>query len=230
MGLQVTAPPRGQAFWNRFAGRYAARPIKDVAAHEAMLADAALRLRAGDRVLEIGCGTGGTAIRLAPGVLRYVATDYSAEMIRIARAKPAPANLQFREAAADRALDGGPFDAVVALLVLHLVDDLPGLLRAIHRSLAPGGVLVTRTWCFADLPVSLRLLFRLLRPLGLFPPAQFLTAADLQGRIAAAGFVIEDRRIFGQRPQAPYLVARKPLADRADSADAAISPFPNESL
>ena len=55
-------------FWNRFADRYAARPIKDVAAYEALLADVAARLKPEGKVLEIGCGTGGTAIRLAEGV------------------------------------------------------------------------------------------------------------------------------------------------------------------
>ena len=37
----------GAAFWDRFADRYAARPIRDVAAYEAMLADAAARAKLG---------------------------------------------------------------------------------------------------------------------------------------------------------------------------------------
>ena len=73
-------------FWDRVAERYAARPIKDVASYEAMLADVASRLTASDRVIEIGCGTGGAAIRLAPGVSQWKATDSSPEMVRIARA------------------------------------------------------------------------------------------------------------------------------------------------
>lgn len=84
-------------FWNRFADRYAARPIKDTAAYEALLADVAGRLHPTDRVLEIGCGTGGTAIRLAPVVAQFIATDFSAEMVRIANAKPAPDNLRFAD-------------------------------------------------------------------------------------------------------------------------------------
>lgn len=200
----------GKAFWNRFADRYAARPIKDVAAYEALLADAASRLRPTDRVLEIGCGTGGTAIRLAQGVARYVATDFSAEMIRIAQAKPAPGSLQFRVAAADDSPEGGPFDAVCAFNVLHLVDDLPGVLRRLHGGLAPGGLLICKTWCFADLGLRLRLLFRALRLVGLFPPAQFLTEADLSRAIEGAGFAIIDRRVFGARTENPYVVARKP--------------------
>lgn len=59
---------RAARFWNRFAGRCAARPIKDVAACEALLENVAVRLKPDDRVPEVGCGTGGTAIRLAEGV------------------------------------------------------------------------------------------------------------------------------------------------------------------
>ena len=49
---------RGQVFWDRFAERYAARQIKDVAAYEALIADAASRPTPDDTVLELGCGTG----------------------------------------------------------------------------------------------------------------------------------------------------------------------------
>jgi cyclopropane fatty-acyl-phospholipid synthase-like methyltransferase len=200
----------GARFWNRFADRYAARPIKDVAAYEALLSDVAARLRKTGRVLEIGCGTGGTAIRLAPHVSQFSATDFSTEMVRIAKAKPAPDNLHFKTSNAETALDGGPFDAICAFNVLHLVDDLPGLLFRIHAQLQPGGLLISKTWCFADLGLKLRLLFVGLRAFGLFPPATSLSVAQLRQAILDAGFEIVDQRIFGSLPQNPYIVARKP--------------------
>jgi predicted TPR repeat methyltransferase len=206
------AADRGAKFWDRFAERYAARPIKDVAAYEALLSDVAARLRKTDRVLEIGCGTGGTAIRLAPHVSQFTATDFSAEMIRIAAAKPAPDNLHFKTSNAETALDGGPFDAICAFNVLHLVDDLPGLLGGIHAQLRPGGLLISKTWCFADLGRKLRLLFGVLRVFGLFPPSATLGVAHLHRAILDAGFEIVDQRVFGERPQNPYIVARKPTA------------------
>ncbi len=196
-------------FWDRIAKRYAARQIKDVAAYEALLADVAARLKPGDRVLEIGCGTGGTAIRLASHVASYTATDFSAEMIRIARSKLAPATLHFERADAQRAFDGAPFDAICAFNVLHLVDDLPGLLRQIHFALKPGGLLISKTWCFADLGWKFRLLFAVLRLIGMFPSTARLTSASLTGAITEAGFVIIDQRIFGTHPQNPYSVAQK---------------------
>lgn len=202
-------------FWDRFAARYAARPIKDIQAHEALLADMAGRFRNSDCVLEIGCGTGLNAIRLAPGVARYAATDLSPEMIRIARDRLAavqsrPNGLVFRVADAEEALAAGPFDAVCALNVLHLVDDMPRLLRQIHASLKPGGLFLSKTWCFAELRPGLRFLFGGLRLIGLFPPASFLRCGDIDRALLDAGFDIVERKVFGAFPQNPYLVARRP--------------------
>jgi SAM-dependent methyltransferase len=182
--------PKGQLFWNRFADRYAARQIKDVAAYEALIADAAARLKPDDTVLELGCGTGGTAIRLAPSVARLIATDFSAEMIRIAKAKPAPGNLEFRVVDAEASFSSGQFDAICAFNVLHLVDDPAGLLADIHNHLKPGGLLISKTWCFGDLSRKLRILFRAMGMVGLFPPAHRLTIADLRTMITAAGLEI----------------------------------------
>jgi len=192
------------------ARRYAARPIRDPAAYDAMLADAATRLRPVDRVLEIGCGTGSIAIRLAPYAAGWIATDASPEMLRIARGKPAPDHLRFVLADAASAFDGVPFEAVCAFQVLHLVDNLPGLLSRIHENLRPGGLFLSKTWCFADMDPKLRALFRVLRALSLFPPASPLTKTVLREAIRHAGFVIEAERVFGPNPHGPYIVARKP--------------------
>lgn len=199
-----------QKFWNRIAGRYAARPLKDVAAYDAMLSAVASRLSPSDRVLELGCGTGGTAIRLAPNVAHWTATDFSSEMIAIARAKPAGENVLFQVADAQSAFDGGPFDVICAFNVLHLVEDQSALLAEILTNLKPGGLLISKTWCFADLTLKLRTLFAVLRAIGIFPAVTPLTISQLRHVFLKAGFEIVDERIFGKYRQNPYIVARKP--------------------
>jgi SAM-dependent methyltransferase len=132
-------------------------------------------------------------------------------MVAIARAKPAPRPVDFHVCSAETALSGGPHDAICAFNLLHLVDDLPAVLRQIHDQLAPGGRLISKTWCFADLGWPIRGLFGVLRLVGLFPPATALTADDLRRAINAAGLQIEADLLFGTRPQNPYIVACKPL-------------------
>jgi len=210
-GQPDTGLTRQQRFWNRFAARYAARPLKDPAAYEAMLAAVATRLTPAGRVLELGCGTGGTAIRLAPSVREWVATDFSAEMIRISCAKPGAEAVRFIVTDAATAFDGGPFDVVCAFNLLHLVDDLPALLDRAYATLTPGGVLISKTWCFGDLPLGMRAVFFVLRQVGLFPSALSLRGADLRHAMRASGFEIIEDRCFGSYPQNPYIVARKPL-------------------
>ena len=211
----------GASFWNRFADRYAARPIKDIGAYEAMLSDVAARLRSEDHVLEIGCGTGGTAIRLAPGVAQYIATDFSAEMIRIAKGKAAPPNLHFQLSDAVDLPQGGPFDAICAFNVLHLVEDPSELLHRLRQGLAPQGQLIMKAWCFADLPLRLRVLFRVLRLVGLFPPAHFLSQDHLNKLIEDAGFAVTVTRVFGSRGANPYIVAHV-----MEMPCASVSPIP----
>ena len=70
-----------------------------------MLADVASRLKDTDTVLEIGCGTGGIAIRLGPGFAQWTATDFSTEMVKIAQAKPSGGNVNFNASDSSNAFD-----------------------------------------------------------------------------------------------------------------------------
>ena len=200
---------RNLKFWNWIANRYAARQLSDVPAYEAMLQATAAHLSSSDRVLEVGCGTGGTAICLAPGVAEWIATDFSQEMVRIARAKPAGNNVRFEVTDAADALAGGPYDAICAFNVLHLVDDMPGLLARIHANLRPGGQLISKTWCFGDVKPSLRVGFRILRAVGLSPVASLITQDRLRQVICDVGFQITEQQVFGAHPQNPFIVARR---------------------
>lgn len=68
------ATPIDARFWNRVARRYARAKIGDPQGYERSLERTRALLGPGDRVLELGCGTGMTALRLAGSVQAYLAT------------------------------------------------------------------------------------------------------------------------------------------------------------
>lgn len=88
-------------------------------------------------ILEVGCGRGHLARRLAAAGHRVTAIDSSARAVRAARRIGVPAaRADFLE------YDGGPFDAVVFVLSLHHVASLPRAIDNAQRLLRPGGLLI----------------------------------------------------------------------------------------
>lgn len=202
-------------FWDRSSRKYAAGKIADQAGYERTLDRTSALLRPGDRVLELGCGTGTTALRLAGSVKTYLATDISREMIAIAEDKRAIdpiAGLAFRTTTAQGlALSDGPYNAVLGFNYLHLVRDLPGTLRHIRALLAADGLFISKTPCVGEMNLLVRLVLPLMRAVGLAPYAGVFRAAELCQIISAAGFnilAVENHATKGNDHR-PYIVARK---------------------
>lgn len=203
-------------FWDRTSRKYAKSAITDQAGYERTLDRTRALLKSDDRVLELGCGTGTTALRLAGDVREYLATDISAGMIAIANEKlaaaPVPA-LVFRAATVDAlSLDAPPpFNAVLGFNYLHLVRDLPGALRNIHALLAANGLFISKTPCVGDMNPLIGLAVPAMRMVGLAPYAGVFRAADLSRHISAAGFDIlaTESHASKGKDRRPFIVARK---------------------
>ena len=101
----------------------------------------------GDRVLEIGAGSGNMARHLCPRRKRYIATDLDPEHLEQLRVRfrHRPA-VEVRKLDAEDPSDFTPFegqlDTVVCLNVLEHIRDDAGTLRRIRTLLAPGGCLL----------------------------------------------------------------------------------------
>ncbi|MEM7696443.1 MAG: class I SAM-dependent methyltransferase [Pseudomonadota bacterium] len=205
----TTATLPDPRFWDRIAPKYSRQAISDTAAYTHKLALTQAILRPDMRVLEVGCGTGGTAREHAPHVASYLGTDLSPAMIAIAkeRAGGAP-NLSF-EARPWEAVEGGPFDAILALNVLHLVADWEGAIARAHAMLPPGGAFVSSTLCLTEAAGWLRVVAPVAKAVKLFPPVLTLFTRDavLEAH-RAAGFTLET--IWQPTPKkALFLIARK---------------------
>lgn len=200
-------------FWDRWADRYAAKPVPDATVYARKLAFTREHLHAESSVLELGCGTGSTAISHAGIVGNIRATDFSAKMIEIAQRKAAAAgvdNVEFVQSSIEReAARQDSYDAVLALSVLHLLADWRSAIRLADRQLRPGGVFVTSTPCLGDTHPWLRWIAPIGLKLGLLPQLSFIPQSELRAALIEAGFMIE-RCWQPARGAAIFIVAKKP--------------------
>jgi SAM-dependent methyltransferase len=103
------------------------------------------------RVLDVGCGAGAFAARLAERAGHVDAVDKSAAMIEAARRR-APANVTCSRAdVMELALPAEHYDAIVSITALHHVP-LADALRRLAPALRPGGVLAAVVLPRVDLP------------------------------------------------------------------------------
>lgn len=201
-------------FWNRIADDYARRPVEDPAAFDRKIAIMKARLTPTDTVVDVGCGTGSLALRLAPAAGHVHGVDVSPEMIRIARGKAAGVdNVTFHVAAFDdafTALPDGSVDLLAACSLLHLVDDRDAALARMFRLLRPGGVFVTSTVCLGASWVPYAPILLGMYWLGKAPRVQIFTKQGLADDVRRAGFVAIEQPDVGAKPEIAFLVARRP--------------------
>lgn len=200
-------------FWNRMAKRYAQMPIRDPASYQEKLTRTQAALPPHAQVLEIGCGTGSTALHHAPHVGTILAIDISDKMIDIAQQRAAvagPQNVAFRKASLeDVRAEDGPFDGILALNLIHLLDTPGDAVKRMGALLKPGGVLVASTQCLADKMNWMRPIAPIFAAANVFPPLSFFSRADLERWITEAGMTVEDAWHPKGRGKAVFHIARK---------------------
>jgi len=202
-------------FWDKHAAKYAASKISDMAAYQKTLERTKSHLKESSHVFEIGCGTGSTALELAPGVAGYSGTDISPKMIEIAQRKASEAGisgLSFSVAAADALNVPKPCDTVLGFNIFHLTQDTEKLFARIFAALPQGGLFISKTACLAEPSIGVKRfafagLIPIMRMIGVAPFVSRLTFAGLESRITTAGFEIIET-VTGPA-MSRYIVARK---------------------
>ncbi len=211
----MAGPVNGARFWDRAARKYAATPVSDMAGYERTLERTRDYLDRAQTVFDFGCGTGTTALKLAPFAGHIVATDISGEMIAIAREKAAAdgcANVSFEVATPDAgAWPEESFDVALGFNILHLVAAREAALAGVRRLLKPGGLFISKTPCLREMNAAIRWIIPAMQAMGQAPYVAVFSSEELEREIAAAGFeiVARERHATRGKDARVFLAARK---------------------
>ncbi|HTP42741.1 MAG TPA: methyltransferase domain-containing protein [Nitrospiria bacterium] len=177
-----------------------------------LVADA--RLRPGQRVLDLGSGTGCPALLAAQAVGDgggVVGLDLAEGMLVVARRKAAALNVSnvvFRTADITALpFESDSFDAVTSRFCLMFLPEIPKALAEIARVLKPAGYLAAAVWSapdknpFITIPIKVLGSYLTLPPPDPEQPGIFRLArqGDLSGMAERAGLrVLEDEELTGE--------------------------------
>jgi len=157
----------------------------------------------GDTVLELAAGPGDTGFAAAALIGdhgRLISTDFSAEMVEVARrcsAELGLRNVEHRVMDAERIeLDDASVDGVLCRFGYMLMPDPGAALSETRRALRPGGRLALAVWCTAERNPWISIAGRMLVERGHVPPPEpgapgiFSMASDerLRALLDDAGF------------------------------------------
>lgn len=183
------------AFWDKMAEKYSLKPVPSQENYEEKLKLTRELLTPTMNVLEVGCGTGTTALIHAPHVAKITGSDFSSEMIKIANNKAKAqgvSNVVFKqESIQEMNYLENEFDVIIAHSILHLIEDKSTALDKIYKSLKPGGYFITTTGCVGGV-------FKIFKPLwylgflfGKMPYLGFFTKKGFTKLVRESGFTIE---------------------------------------
>lgn len=172
------------------------------------------RLRAGQRVLDLGSGTGYPALLAAQAVGSHgsvVGLDLADAMLAVARRKAQSlglSNVTFRTADVTALpFEADSFDAVISRFCLMFLPDVPKAAGEIARVLKPGGYVAAAVWSVAEKNPYLRIPIDVVKQFVELPPPEpdqpgifrLAKPGDLYGMVERAGLQgLADDEVTGE--------------------------------
>jgi ubiquinone/menaquinone biosynthesis C-methylase UbiE len=204
------------AFWDKIAEKYSRKPVENPDAFDRKTAITRRLMTPDQTVLEVGCGTGSLALRLASTGASIHGLDISMEMVRIARSKADKAgvtNVTFHCGPFDDTFSlfsSESVDGLLAYSILHLLEDVEDGLARMFRLIKAGGYFVSSTVCLGKSKLFYAPMIGVMRLFGKAPLVRFFTADQLIQKIGAAGFADIECPDVGSGATVAFITARKP--------------------
>jgi trans-aconitate methyltransferase len=155
--------------------------------------------RAGERILDIGCGDGALTEKIAASGATIVGIDESEDMVRAAKARGLDARVMQAEALEVESEEfWGQFDAVFSNAALHWMRDQEAVLRGIKRALKPGGRFVAEMGGHGNIAAIRVAVAAVLARHGMGrvdSENYFFTAEEYRGLLERAGYVVEEMEL-----------------------------------
>ena len=152
--------------WNLVADGYAVTTMQMLAQY-AEEAIAACRLKSGATILDVACGPGTLALRVAPNVGHVYGIDFSASMLANFRQNAERAghnNITIHHGDAQALpYPDEMFDATFSMFGLMFFPDRRKGFAEIHRTLKPGGSVAVTSWAPVDQSPAMQVMFGALR-------------------------------------------------------------------
>jgi len=123
-------------------------------------------VRAGDRVLDLGCGEGDFTVWLAEAGARVLGVDVAEAALRRARRRHPGVEFELAPIDGELPVPDASYDVVWASEVIEHVADTGRWLSEVRRVLAPGGRLLVTTPSHGRLRLALGGIERYSEPLG----------------------------------------------------------------
>jgi trans-aconitate methyltransferase len=191
----------------------------------------ALNPKAGESILDLGCGDGYLTQRLAASGAIVVGVDTSPQMVAAAKERGVDARCVSGEALPfDQ-----QFDAVFSNAALHWMSDHDAVLQGVRRALKPGGRFVAECGGQGNIAAIRVALLAVLIPRGISPERiennLFFSPAEYRARLQSHGFQVDEISLTPRPTPLPSgmagwletfrssMLALLPAAERSDAIE-----------
>jgi trans-aconitate methyltransferase len=182
-----------------------------------------LNPKAGERILDLGCGDGALTLKLKTMGCEVLGVDASPELIQAAQMLGLDARLMDGQGLSFQQ----EFDAVFSNAALHWMKDSDAVIQGVWNALKPGGRFVAEFGGAGNVATIVAALYEVLKQYGIeaqpLNPWYFPTVEAYQAKLEAQGFYVNDIQLIPRPTPLPTDV-RGWLITFANPFSAAIAP------